>query len=142
MHKNQNKTPLVTSVSTTLKKTINMNTQVSTPEEIKEKKRDMMGIVDSSLNLFKKNLMDGKVSIDSVLDLERLVKLQLLLSGEADSRVGKPYGESEQETTVSSHTAHISMSKIEQILNLEDEDVKNMFNKLYEGYNEANDYDD
>ena len=142
MPKNQSQTPLVTSISTTLRKTLHADTQVVTPEEIKEKKKDMLGIINDSLELFKKNLSEGKVSMTNTADLERLIKLQLLVSGEADSRVGKPYGESEQETTVSSQAASISMSKIEQILTMEDEDVKNMFNKLYEGYNEANDIDD
>ena len=142
MPKNQSQTPLVTSISTTLRKTLHADTQVVTPEEIREKKKDMLGIINDSLELFKKNLSEGKVSMTNTADLERLIKLQLLVSGEADSRVGKPYGESEQETTVSSQAASISMSKIEQILTMEDEDVKNMFNKLYEGYNEANDIDD
>lgn len=142
MPKNQSQTPLVTSISTTLRKTIHTDTQVVTPEEIKEKKKDMLNVISDSLELFKRNLSEGKVSMTNTADLERLIKLQLLLSGEADSRVGKPYGESEQETTVSGQSASISMSKIEQILTMEDEDVKNMFNKLYEGYNEANDLDD
>lgn len=142
MPKNQSQTPLVTSISTTLRKTIHTDTQVVTPEEIKEKKKDMLNIINDSLELFKRNLSEGKVAMTNTADLERLIKLQLLVSGEADSRVGKPYGESEQETTVSSQAASISMSKIEQILTMEDEDVKNMFNKLYEGYNEANDLDD
>lgn len=142
MPKNQSQTPLVTSISTTLRKTIHTDTQVVTPEEIKEKKKDMLNIINDSLELFKRNLSEGKVAMTNTADLERLIKLQLLVSGEADSRVGKPYGESEQETTISSQAASISMSKIEQILTMEDEDVKNMFNKLYEGYNEANDLDD
>ena len=141
MAKNQSQTPLVTSISTTLKKTIHSNTQVVTPEEIKAKKKDMMSIVDSALELFKNNLAAGKVDMTTSLDLERLVKLQLLLSGEADSRTGRPYGESE-ETVESTQAAEISMSKIEEILNLEDEEVKRMYEKLYKGYNEANDIDD
>ena len=123
MAKNQPQAPLVTSVSSTLKKTIHSDTQVCSTEEIKQKKQSMMEVMNTSA------------------DLERLVKLQLLLSGEADSRVGKPYGDTEQEATVTTQTASISMSKIEEILSLEDEDVKNMFNKLYEGYNSANDID-
>lgn len=142
MPKSQSQTPLVTSISTTLRKTVHTDTQIVTPEEIKEKKKDMMNIIDNSFDLFKKNLSEGKVSMTNTADLERLIKLQLLLSGEADSRAGKPYGEAEQETTVSSQAASLSMSKIEQILNIEDEDVKNMFDKLYKGYNEANDLDE
>lgn len=141
MPKNQPQAPLVTAVSATFKKTVHSDTQVCSPEEIKEKKQDMMAVIDKSLELFKDNLLSGKVAMTTSADLERLIKLQLLLSGEADSRVGKPYGETEQESTVTTQSASISMSKVEEILNLEDEDVKNMFNKLYEGYNAANDID-
>lgn len=141
MAKNQPQTPLVTSVSATLKKTTRQNdTQVVSPEEVKAKKKDLLNIVNASVEVFKKNLQDGKVTINTSLDLERLVKLTLLLSGEADSVAGKPYGEQEQETSIVSQ--NISMSKIEEILNLDDPDVKNMYEKLSQGYNKLNDIDD
>ena len=143
MAKNQPQTPLVTSISTTLRKSVQTSdTQVATPEEIKAKKQSMMSVIDDSLELFKNNLIAGKVAMNTSADLERLIKLSLLLSGEADSRVGKPYGEVEQETTTSAHSASISMSKVEEILNLEDEDVKKMYDKLFEGYNAANDIEE
>ena len=74
------------------------------------------------------------------LDLERLVKLTLLLSGEADSVTGKPYGETDQETSITAQS--ISMSKIEEILDLNDPEVKSMYEKISKGYNELNDIDD
>lgn len=140
MAKNQPQTPLVSSISTTLRKTLHSDTQVVTPEEVKEKKRTMLGAVDKAMEKFINNLNEGKVAMNTSADLERLVKLSLLLSGEADSRVGKPYGESEEETTT--QVASISMSKVEEILNLDDPDVKKMYDKLYQGYNKANDLDD
>lgn len=140
MPNKQTKMPLVTSFSTTLKKTI-QTTQVVTPEEVKEKKKDMLGVVEKSLNVFKKNLEEGKVDMSSSLDLERLVKLTLLLSGEPDSVTGKPHGEQEQNTVFNANSVELSSSKIEEILNLDDPDVKNMFEKLYQGYNKANDID-
>ena len=140
MLKNQPQTPLVTSVSTKLRKTIRPDTQVVTPDEIKAKKKDLMGVVDSGIELFKKNLAEGKVDMSTSLDLERLVKLTLLLSGEADSVTGKPYGEADQETSITSQS--ISMSKIEEILDLNDPEVKSMYEKISKGYNELNDIDD
>lgn len=140
MPKNQPQTPLVTSVSTKLRKTIRSDTQVVTPEEIKEKKKDLMSVVDSGIELFKKNLAEGKVDMSTSLDLERLVKLTLLLSGEADSVTGKPYGETDQETSITAQS--ISMSKIEEILDLNDPEVKSMYEKISKGYNELNDIDD
>lgn len=140
MPKNQPQTPLVTSVSTKLRKTIRPDTQVVTPDEIKAKKKDLMGVVDSGIELFKKNLAEGKVDMSTSLDLERLVKLTLLLSGEADSVTGKPYGEADQETSITSQS--ISMSKIDEILDLNDPEVKSMYEKISKGYNELNDIDD
>lgn len=140
MPKNQPQTPLVTSVSTKLRKTIRPDTQVVTPDEIKEKKKDLMSVVDSGIELFKKNLVEGKVDMSTSLDLERLVKLTLLLSGEADSVTGKPYGETDQETSIVAQS--ISMSKIEEILDLNDPEVKSMYEKISKGYNELNDIDD
>lgn len=138
MAKSIQQSPLVTSVSSSLKKTIQSDTQVITPEEIKTKKRDLLGVIDQSLEIFKRNLAEGKVMMNNSLDLERLVKLLLLLSGEADSITGKPYGEQEQETTVS-QALDISMSKVEEILDTNDPDVKAIFEKLYKGYNALND---
>lgn len=143
MAKNQSPPPLVTSVSTKLKRTISTsNTQVVSPEEVKEKKKDLLGIITQSVELFKKNLSEGKVEMNTSLDLERLVRLTLLLSGEADSVSGKPYGEQEQETTISGLSpAEVSMSKIEEILDLSDPDVLAMYEKIYTGYNNKNDTD-
>ena len=112
MPKNQPQTPLVTSVSTKLRKTIRPDTQVVTPDEIKAKKKDLMGVVDSGIELFKKNLAEGKVDMSTSLDLERLVKLTLLLSGEADSVTGKPYGEADQETSITSQSISMSTHQI------------------------------
>ena len=118
MAKKRTQQPLVTSLSTTLKKTIhNEDTQVVTSEELKHKKKEMMTIVESALDVFKSNLTSGKVTMTTSADLERLVKLTLLISGEADS-------------------------KVETILNLEDPEVKKMYDRLYEGYNEANDLEE
>lgn len=128
--------PLVTSVSTTLKKTM-QSTQVVTEDEIKEKKRDILNVIDKTLGIFKKNLEDGKVEMSSSLDLERIVKLMLLLSGEPDSVTGKPHGEQEQE--VITQQLEVSASKVEEVLNWDDPEVQSLYNKLFQGYNSAND---
>ena len=132
--------PLVSSVSTTLKKTVTSSTQVCSPEEVIEKKKSMMDIVDKGLAQFSSNLVSGKVELTSSMDLERLVKLSLLLSGEADSIAGKPTSEIE-ETSENTKNIEISMSKIEEILNPDDPEVQAMFNKIYNGYNQTNDID-
>lgn len=136
--KKQPQKPLVSSISTVLKKTIRSDTQVCTPEEVVKKKRDMLDIVDNSLKVFSRNLSEGRVDMTTSSDLERLVKLSLLLSGEADSITGKPANQVEENKLDS---VEISMSKVEQILSPDDPEVKSLFDKLYNGYNEENDID-
>lgn len=138
--KKQNRVPLVTSVSTTLRQTV-QSTQVVSKEEVKERKKDMLGVLDKTLEVFKKNLAAGKVEINSAIDLERIIKLTLLLSGEPDSVTGKSAGEQEQETTITAEQQGISSFKIDEVINMEDENVKELFDKLYKGMNEANDVD-
>lgn len=139
MAKKKPQTPLVSSMSTVLRKSIQSSTQVVTPEQIKEKKLDWLGVVNDSLDLFKKNLIDGKVDMSSSLDLERLVKLGLLLSGEAETITGKPNSEQEVTAVDSVQAASANMSKIDEILDSDDPDVQSLFKKLYEGYNKKND---
>ena len=141
MAKKKPQTPLVSSMSTVLRKSIQSSTQIVTPEQIKEKKLDWLGVVNDSLELFKKNLIDGKVDMSSSLDLERLVKLGLLLSGEAETITGKPNSEQEVTAVDSVQAASANMSKIDEILDSDDPDVQSLFKKLYEGYNKKNDQD-
>lgn len=141
MAKNQPHAPLVSSVSTSLKKMRpSTGTQVATPEEIKAKKQDLLGVIEKSLDIFKKNLEDGKVTMDTSLDLERLTKLTLLLSGEPDSVRGNA-GET-TETTTQVDSLDMSISKIEEILDLNDPEVKAIYTKISQGYNELNDIDE
>ena len=121
---------MISSVSSILKKTLNP-TQVSTPEETKERKKRMLGIVDSALDNFKNNLDAGRVVLDSSLDLERLVKCALVLSGEPDTITGKSSNQSEEHQIVDA-------SKINEILDENDPMVKSLFDKLYKGYNKLN----
>jgi hypothetical protein len=108
------------------------STQVVTPEEIKKNKRGMLDVVNSALEQFKSNLESGKIDLDSSLDLDRLVKLNLLLSGEANSISGSPASQVEQvETTELSNTS--------SILDENDPTVKELWKKLYDGYNQKND---
>ena len=123
--------PLVSSVSSQMKK-YTSSTQVVTPEEIKKNKRGMLDVVNSALEQFKSNLESGKIDLDSSLDLDRLVKLNLLLSGEANTISGSPASQVEQvETTELSNTS--------SILDENDPTVKELWKKLYDGYNQKND---
>lgn len=125
--------PIISNVSSTLKRQ-HSSTQIVTPEQAMQNKSRMLNIVNAALDRFTNNLSEGKVRLDSSLDLERLVKLVLILSGEADSITGKPAHQSEQVEIT-------DLSKTGQILDDNDPAVKAMFEKLYRGYNNLNDVD-
>ena len=131
--------PVVSSYSTTLRKAV--GDEIATAEEMQERKKGVLSIIDDSLALFKNNLSAGNVSMTTSSDLERIVKLMLLISGEADSRAGKPLGEVETETTIATPTSGISIDKIESILNTDNESVQDIYNKLYTAFNESNQTD-
>lgn len=131
MAKAKARQPLVTSVSETLKTSNITTTKVTTEDETKARKSNMIAIADKALELFKKNLEDGKVELRSTLDLDRISRLLLLLSGEAESLTAS-------ETTVSAQ-ASVDMSKATQILDVNDPKVKELYEQLYLGYNKAND---
>ena len=131
MAKAKARQPLVTSVSETLKTSNITTTKVTTEDETKARKSNMIAIADKALELFKKNLEDGKVELRSTLDLDRISRLLLLLSGEAESLTAS-------ETTVSAQ-ASVDMSKATQILDVNDPKVKELYEQLYLGYNKSND---
>ena len=131
--------PVVSSYSTTLRRAV--GDEIATAEEMHERKKGVLSIIDDSLALFKSNLSAGNVSMTTSSDLERIVKLMLLISGEADSRAGKPLGEVETETTITTPTSGISIDKIESILNTDNETVQDIYNKLYTAFNESNQTD-
>lgn len=130
--------PMISSATSKIRSITAYNgVQVATPEETQKRKRTFLDTIDTITAKFKENVQTGKVQITSVADFEKLVKLALLLSGEADSISGKA-----AETEVASETMRLSMSKIEEILNEDDPDVIAMYNKLYDKYNELNDIDE
>lgn len=113
----------VTSVATALKKALEQ------PISSKERKDNMVGIIDTALTQFQQNLEAGTVMLESSRDLERLVKCYVLLKSESDS----PTGNSTQ--------TPIENSKIAEILDENDPMVQTLFEKLYKGYNQINDID-
>lgn len=125
----------MTAVSTIIRQTTPSSTQVTTPEETADRKRRLLDIVDSSVERFAKALEDGQVPMSSTLDLERIAKLGLLLSGEADS-ISSSTGEVTQESTTS---ADLDASRIDEILDEDDPDVRSVYERLYGEYNRLND---
>lgn len=125
----------MTAVSTTIRQTTPSSTQVTTPEETANRKRRLLDIVDSSVEQFAKALEDGQVPMSSTLDLERIAKLGLLLSGEADS-ISSSTGEVTQESTAS---ADLDASRIDKVLDEDDPDVRSVYERLYSEYNRLND---
>lgn len=127
----------VTSVSTQLRKSIALNsaTQAATTEETIARKKKLLSILDVSTDKFEANLKKGLVNLDSSIDLERIVKMMLLLSGEAETRIGKePTEELEQKEIVAK-----DISRIRDLIQEDDPDVMAVFNKVFKGYNDMND---
>lgn len=130
--------PMISAAAAKIRSVTTYNgTQVATPEETQKRKRGFLDTIDMIASKFQNDIQADKVRITSVADFEKLVKLALLLSGEADSISGKA-----AETEVASETMRLSMSKIEEILKEDDPEVIAMYNKLYEKYNELNDIDE
>lgn len=133
--------PMVTSVSSHIKKTTyNNGSQVTTKEETIKRKQGFLGMLDAVGEQIMQNIQDGKIELTSTMDIERLIKLTLLVSGEADSIRGK--ADSTESGTGVESDAKLSMSQIEKILSLDDPEVQKMYDKLYQGYNEINDQED
>lgn len=131
--------PIVNSVASQLKRTVKpiSDTNPATPEQTKKRKQKLLDILDKSADEFLNALSKGEAELRTSADLERIVKLTLLLSGEADTIQGN----SAMEETVNDTKlmAELSMSKVEDILNPDDPAVKEIYNKLFEGYNSIND---
>lgn len=134
-----NKNPLVSSVTARIKNTSYSSgtDQVATPEETLKRKRNFLSILDKATDKLMENLESGKMTLDTSLDLDRIIKLSLLVSGEADSITGKSGKETTSELEVESKK--LSMAKIESILDPDDPEVKAMYDKLYDSYNKLND---
>jgi hypothetical protein len=135
--KNNEKPSMVSSVSSMLKRVYNYNgEQVTTPEETKQRKQGFLQLLDMASEKLTENIKAGKIDLSSTMDMERVIKLTLLVSGEADSIKGKVNSE---ESETSMEGARLSMSQIDKILDVNDPDVQEMYQKLYEGYNRIND---
>lgn len=134
--------PIVNSVASQLKRTVKpiSDTNPATPEQTKQRKQKLLGILDKSADEFLNALSKGEAELKTSADLERIVKLTLLLSGEADTIQGS----SAMEETINDTKlmAELNMSKVEDILNPDDPAVKEIYNKLFEGYNNINDIEE
>lgn len=117
----------VSSVRQTIKK-YTTSTAPLTPEEITTHKRNMLSTVNRALDQFNKQLDASQIPMKSTADLERLVKLNLLLMGEPTDTVGNPINQSEETVTAPAIT-----------LNPDDPDVQSIFAKMYTQMNKTND---
>ena len=126
---------MITSVSSKLRKTIKpVGTKPATDEETLVRKKGFLEILDIACDDFNKKLKKGEVKLNSTIDLERLVKLTLLVSGEAESIKGQ--SSTEEQDSVSDS---LTVANIERVLKPDDPLVKSIYDRLLEGYNTAND---
>ena len=114
---------LVSNVAAGLKKQTEQAEHSHNPNFNKQK---IANIVNTALDQFAANLATGKIELKSTVDLDRLVKISLLLSGELN-----PDNSGE----------NFSKSKLESVLDDNDPEVTSMYHKLFENYNKLNDAD-
>lgn len=121
---------LVTSVANTLKQQYLSNTQPLDAEEILKRKQNMICLADEVISQFRTKLATGEIELKSVSDFEKMAKLILILSGEADRISGKPSSQVEDGTVT---------KEISQSLSKDDPDVKALYEKVFAKYNIIND---
>ena len=125
--------PLVTSMSTTIRNhEYDNGTQVTTPEQTIQRKKRFLKVLDKAISQIEENLTNGNMKLIDSIDIERVVKLTLLVSGEADSISGK----SDVKETVS--TAEAEASKLAESIDENDTDIKAMFDRMFATFNEQN----
>ena len=129
------------SVALELKKNVGTQkgTQVATEEETKARKSRFLSILDKATATFLKKLEAGEISISTTADLERLVKLTLLLSGEADSIKGKEGTSEGISGSLSVGALNPEIDEIKDLLNMDDDNVKAIYDQIFNKYNDAND---
>lgn len=121
--KKKTQEPLITSVASVVRSM--QDTRPFTADEVRAEKREMHRILKDSFAIFTEKLKRGDVDMSSSLDLERLVKMMMLVMGEPD---GVPQAD-EKQTVVT----------FAQPLSLDDPDVKSVYERLTEKLNENND---
>ena len=104
---------LVTSISSMFKR----------PEDRRDK---LLSVLDRALNQFSDSLNRGNVKMKSTQDLERIVRSTCMVLSQFTAQ---------SDTTTSSTTVEST------VLNTEDPDVKSVYNKLFNTYNQQNDTD-
>lgn len=123
MKKQKQQEPLITSVASVVKNVI--DTRPFDVDEIRAEKREMHRVLKDAFAVFTEKLKMGAVDLSTSLDLERLVKLRMLIMGEPEGVAQT----SEQETVVT----------FSQPLSLDDPDVRSVYKRLTESYNQQND---
>lgn len=130
--------PKVSSVAKRISSTIyNNGVDITSLEETDKRKRKLLGIFDSAIDKIAEKLNNNEIELNSTLDMERVAKCALLLSGEATNINGSTNSVTmEAEAGAELKNA---MSKAEKILDDNDPVVLAMYEKLYRGYNDLND---
>lgn len=128
--------PTVSSVTTKLKQFHN-GVQASSPEDTIARKQKLLNLLDLAVEQAEDKIQSGKLEITSTADIERLIKMTLLVSGEANDIHGSTDSVEKTETSEA-----LSMSQIDKILDINDPGVREMYEKLYAGYNNVNDIED
>ena len=93
------------------------------------RKNRLLNVLDKTLIKFSNNLDNGKIKIDSVIDLERIV------------RCSKVIAETQQSLSNPSQPIEPNQQPVSDSVPPDDPDLESLYNKLYEKLNKANDTD-
>lgn len=121
---------LISATAQKLKKTIKTNgVQVTTTEETAKRKQGFLSILDDLAEKYSEKVKKDKINIHGTMDLERLIKLTLLLSGEPESVTSQTGVEQVEQGFVN----------VEKVLDPNDPLVNEIYQRLLHGYNDEND---
>lgn len=131
--------PQVHSVTAELKRTFEGATGVKAAEtdETVQRKKKALQITDAAMEKILAGIQNGSIQLTTSSDIERVLKMMMLLSGEPDSITGSTGGT--ETVTDTRLVAESSMSRIREILSGDDPNVKALYQKLFDGYNALND---
>lgn len=109
--------------------------QVASKEETAKRKAKFLSVLDKTLQQFNTALESGLVQMNSIADLEKIVRLTLLVSGEAEAIVEGRKQDGTEVKVISVDEEEV----IRNMLNAENPDVAKVFEMILNRYNEFND---
>lgn len=127
---------VITSFGATLLRTIKPDIIIEEdPEANKRRRQQALEVIDVALDKFAQNLREDRVELTSTLDLDRLVRLMIHITGGADLRFGKEG--STEETTLTGGRSETAILK--EVLESDESLMKEVYQRAFAALNTRND---